>query len=102
MSNFKMAAQILTGAQRRRAKANNDIRAFTRAQAVSKIADMNNPEETALFTAHPNKHVQAYAERKTQELRAAMALKAKRSAAAKKAAETRKKNREAQASPAVA
>lgn len=87
-----MANQILTGAQKRAAKKQMDPNAFTRIEAQRVIATSDDIEVISIFTKHRNSHVKKYAEFKVAQIqRGQEELRAKRVAAAKKGAETRKK-----------
>ena len=82
-----MRQVVLTGSERRALRRQGNPSAFTRAQAVAFIASVKLPSHKAkveVFKDHQSPRVQAYAARKTE------ALTAKASAAAKKAARTRK------------
>lgn len=80
----------------------------TRAQAQRKIAETTDPEVIQSFAKHPNKHIRAYVEhklaslaRREEEEQKAAELFLKRSAAAKKGAETRKAKKAAQKTETV-
>ena len=83
-----MTEQIKTGSERRANKRAFNPASFTRAQAIRFLvsADHSMLETVERFSKHQNSHVRNCVSRRIEVLKAA----AKRSVAAKKAAETRR------------